>query len=234
MPSRSSGPDEATDPWDRRYSGAGATGVSWYQPEPAMSLTLIDRLRVAKEAPVIDVGGGASLLVDRLVGRGYTDLTVLDVSSTALEIARRRLDDTVHVRWLHENLMTWEPQRRYALWHDRAVFHFLTNAGERAKYLTTMRHALSDSGSVIIATFASDGPERCSALPVARYDAADLERLLDGFTVVESSREEHVTPDGTVQPFTWVAAHRLPVAEVRAAAQRSSTGPRPPASRKLV
>lgn len=154
MPSRSSGPDTATDPWDRRYSGAGATGVSWYQPEPAMSLTLIDRLRVAKEAPVIDVGGGASPLVDRLVGRGYTDLTVLDVSSTALEIARRRLDDTVHVRWLHENLMTWEPQRRYALWHDRAVFHFLTNAGERAKYLTTMRHALSSSlsrGSLPIA-----------------------------------------------------------------------------------
>jgi hypothetical protein len=168
------------------------------------------------------------------VGRGYTDLTVLDLSSTALEIARRRLDDTVHVRWLHENLMTWEPQRRYALWHDRAVFHFLTNAGERAKYLTTMRHALSDSGSVIIATFASDGPERCSGLPVARYDAADLERLLDGFTVVESSREEHVTPDGTVQPFTWVAAHRLPVAEVRAAAQGSSTGPRAPAFRKLI
>jgi hypothetical protein len=177
-----------------------------------MSLALIDRLRVAKEAPLIDVGGGASLLVDRLVARGYTDLTVLDVSSTALEIARRRLDDAVPVRWLHENILTWEPERQYALWHDRAVFHFLTNADERAKYLATMRQGLSESGAVIMATFASDGPERCSGLPVARYDAADLARLLDGFTVVESSREEHVTPGGTVQPFTWVAAHREPAA----------------------
>jgi len=182
--------------------------VSWYQPEPAMSLALIDRLRVPKGAPVIDVGGGASLLVDRLLACGYSDLTVLDVSSTALAIARRRIDDSVRVRWLHEDIMTWQPERQYALWHDRAVFHFLTNAAERVQYLTIMRHALCDSGAVIIATFASDGPGRCSGLPVARYDAGDLERLLDGFTVVESSREEHVTPSGTVQPFTWIAATR--------------------------
>ena len=159
--------------------------MSWYQPEPAMSLALIDRLRVPKGAPVIDVGGGASLLVDRLVARGYTDLAVLDVSSTALEIARRRPGDAAPVRWLHEDLLRWQPERRYALWHDRAVFHFLTDAAERAKYLTIMGQTLGDSGALIIATFASDGPERCSGLPVARYDAVDLERLLDGFTVVE-------------------------------------------------
>jgi len=194
--------------WDRRYSDAGATGVSWYQPEPAMSLALIDRLQVPKGAAVIDVGGGASLLVDRLLAQGYTDLAVLDVSSTALEIARRRLGDSTPVRFVREDLMTWQPERQYALWHDRAVFHFLTHAAERAKYLTTMRQALGDSGAVIIATFASDGPERCSGLPVARYDATDLERLLDGFTVVESRREEHVTPGGAVQPFTWIAANR--------------------------
>jgi SAM-dependent methyltransferase len=208
MPSPSARANERPQHWDRRYSGAGATGVSWFQPEPAVSLELIDRLRVSKGAPIIDVGGGASLLVDRLLARGYTDLAVLDVSSTALEIARRRVDDAVRVRWLHEDILTWQPERRYALWHDRAVFHFLTNAAERAKYLTIMRQALSDSGALIIATFASDGPERCSGLPVARYDAVDLERLLDGFTVVESSREEHVTPGGAVQPFTWIAATR--------------------------
>jgi hypothetical protein len=185
--------------------------VSWYQPEPAMSLAFIDRLGVPKGAPVIDVGGGASLLVDRLLGWGYTDLTVLDVSSTALEIAGRRIDDPVHVRWLHEDIMAWQPERRYALWHDRAVFHFLTNAAERVKYLTIMRQALCDSGALIIATFAADGPGRCSGLPVARYEAGDLERLLDGFTVVESTREEHMTPDGIVQPFTWIAAKRARV-----------------------
>jgi hypothetical protein len=182
--------------------------VSWYQPEPEMSLALIDRLGVPKPAPVIDVGGGASLLVDRLLARGYMDLDVLDLSLTALEIARRRLGSAAPVRWLHEDILTWQPDRRYALWHDRAVFHFLTNATDQATYLTTMRQTLGDSGALIIATFASDGPERCSGLPVARYDAIDLERLLDGFTVVESSREEHVTPGGTVQPFTWIAATR--------------------------
>lgn len=182
--------------------------MSWYQPEPTMSLALIDRLRVPKGAPVIDVGGGASLLVDGLLARGYTDLAVLDLSSTALEIARRRLGASTRVRWLREDIMTWQPERQYALWHDRAVFHFLTHEPDRAKYLTIMQHTLGDSGALIIATFASDGPERCSGLPVARYDATDLERLLDGFTVVESRREEHMTPGGTVQPFTWIAANR--------------------------
>jgi hypothetical protein len=173
-----------------------------------MSLALIDRLRVPKGASVIDVGGGASLLADRLVARGYTDLAVLDVSLTALEIAQCRLGDAAPVRWLHADVLSWQSERRYALWHDRAVFHFLTDAAERAKYLTVMRQTLGDSGALIIATFASNGPARCSGLPVARYDASDLERLIDGFTVVESSREEHVTPSGTFQPFTWIAATR--------------------------
>jgi hypothetical protein len=184
--------------------------VSWYQSHPALSLALIDRLRVPKGAPVIDIGGGASLLVDALLARGYTDLSVLDVSATALEIARRRVGASTPVRWLNQDIMSWQPHREYAVWHDRAVFHFLIHEPERSKYLTVMRHALGDSGAVIIATFASDGPERCSGLPVARYDATDLERLLDGFTVVESHRENHVTPGGTVQPFTWIAAIRAP------------------------
>jgi len=196
--------------WDRRYAGAGATGVSWYQPEPEMSLALINRLGVPKQAAVIDVGGGASLLVDRLVGRGYTDLTVLDVSSTALEIAGRRLGDAAPVHRLPQDVLTWQPERRYALWHDRAVFHFLTEAADRARYLTIMRQALGDAGALIIATFAPDGPDHCSGLPVARYTATDLERLLDGFAVLVSSREEHVTPGGAVQPFTWIAAKREP------------------------
>jgi len=208
MPSQPAHVNDRPQDWDSRYSGAGATGVSWYQPEPEMSLALIDRLGVPESAPVIDVGGGASLLVDRLLARGYTDIDVLDLSLTALEIARCRLGSAAPVRWLHEDILTWQPDRRYALWHDRAVFHFLTKAIEQAKYLTIMRRTLGDSGALIIATFASDGPERCSGLPVARYDPGDLERLLEGFTVVVSGREEHVTPDSVVQPFTWIAATR--------------------------
>jgi hypothetical protein len=197
--------------WDRRYAEAGATGVSWYQPEPAMSLALIDCLGVPKAEPVIDVGGGASFLVDELLARGYTDLSLLDVSFTALEIARHRLGDASPVRLLREDITTWRPERRYGLWHDRAVFHFLNDDGQRALYMDVMRGALGEGGALIMATFAADGPEHCSGLPVARYDATDLERLLDGFTVLETRREMHVTPGGAVQPFTWIAASQQSV-----------------------
>jgi Methyltransferase domain len=171
-----------------------------------MSLTLIDRLGVPKAAPIIDVGGGASLLVDELLARDYTDLTVLDVSATALSIARQRLGDGAPVHWLCEDIMTWQPERRYGLWHDRAVFHFLTQPDERVQYRHTLHQAIGPGGAVIMATFATDGPESCSGLPVARYDAGELERRLDGFSLVASSREEHITPEGIVQPFTWIAA----------------------------
>jgi trans-aconitate methyltransferase len=194
--------------WDRRYADAGATRVSWYEREPAMSLALIDRLGVPKTAPIIDVGGGASVLVDELLARGCTDVSVLDVSSTALALARHRLGDAAPVRWLREDILSWQQERRYALWHDRAVFHFLTDGAEQARYLDVMRQAIGVGGALIMATFAADGPDHCSGLLVARYDTTDLERLLDGFTVAESCREEHITPDGAVQPFTWIAARR--------------------------
>jgi hypothetical protein len=177
-----------------------------------MSLALIDRLGVPQAAPIIDVGGGASLLVDELLARGYTDLTVLDVSPKALSIARQRLGDSAPVRWLCEDITTWQPKRRYGLWHDRAVFHFLTDPGERGQYLRALHEAIGLRGAVIMATFAVDGPEKCSGLSVARYDTGELERLLDGFRLVVSSREEHLTPGGAVQPFTWIAARR-PAAE---------------------
>jgi hypothetical protein len=194
--------------WDSRYADGEATGVSWYQPEAALSLALIDTLRVPKPAPIIDVGGGASLLVDGLLSQGYLDLSVLDVSSAALNIARQRVGDAAPVRWLCADIVTWQPERRYALWHDRAVFHFLTDAAERTRYLNVMREALDVGGALVMATFAADGPETCSGLPVARYDATDLEQLLNGFTVVASRRDEHITPSGAIQPFTWIAARR--------------------------
>jgi trans-aconitate methyltransferase len=173
-----------------------------------MSLALVERLRVLNAAPVIDVGGGASRLVDVLLARGYVDLSVLDVSSTALEIARHRVADAAAVQWICDDVMAWQPQRSYGLWHDRAVFHFLTAAADRANYLNIARKAVAPGGAVVMATFAADGPEHCSGLPVARYDVSDLESLLDGFTVVTSRREEHITPAGAIQPFTWIAARR--------------------------
>ena len=132
------------------------------------------------------------------------------MSSIALETARLRVGDAAHVRWLCEDILTWQPERRYALWHDRAAFHFLTDAAGQTRYLNVMRQAVGAGGALIMATFAADGPEHCSGLPVARYDSPALEQLLDGFTLVESSGEEHITPGGAVQPFTWIAAMRPP------------------------
>lgn len=184
--------------------------MSWFQPEPQLSLELIAALGVDKSAAVIDVGGGASCLVDHLVGDGWRDVSVLDVSAAALIAARGRLPSDAPVTWLHQDLLTWTPTRNYRLWHDRAVFHFLVDTAEQTAYLGVLHAAVEPGGAVILATFAPDGPERCSGLPVARYSTDDLATLIgDGFEVVESRREEHTTPSGTCQPFTWVAARTI-------------------------
>lgn len=170
-------------------------------------MALIERLDVAPDAAVIDVGGGASLLVDRLVARGFTDVSVLDVSEAALCAGRRRVGAATGVTWLHEDLLSWSPPRRYGLWHDRAVFHFLTEAVDRDRYLRNLKTALEPGGGLIIATFAQDGPEYCSGLPVARYGAQDVLDLLgEDFRIIETRRELHSTPGGVTQPFTWLAA----------------------------
>ena len=193
--------------WDDTYVRRGTEGVSWFQAVPTTSLHLIDVLGIPPAAAVIDVGGGASSLVDRLVARGFTDLTVLDISDIALAAARARIGDRAPVSWVHEDVLAWRPQRRFALWHDRAVFHFLIEPSDQQRYLAALSAALAPAGATILATFAPDGPDHCSGLPVARYSADDLSALLgDAFAVVEASREEHTTPTGALQPFTWVAA----------------------------
>jgi hypothetical protein len=191
--------------WDDTYTRVGAGGASWHQETPTMSLDLIDILPVSPDDPVIDVGGGASLLADHLLAR-FTDLTVLDLSNIALDQAGRRLGNAALVTRIHEDVLLWRPQRRYAVWHDRAVFHFLVNPEDRTRYLSTLRAALRDNGCVILATFAPDGPDSCSGLPVARYSAPDLSRLLGtSFELLATLSEQHFTPRGSRQPFTWIA-----------------------------
>jgi SAM-dependent methyltransferase len=149
------------------------------------------------------------MLVDQLVGRGFSDVSVLDVSAVALDEARARLGAGAKVRWLRQDLMTFNPDRRYDLWHDRAVFHFLTSEPDREVYRAALAAALAPGGHVIIGTFAEDGPEQCSGLPVSRYSSGTLaETLGDGFVVTASRRESHRTPAGAIQPFTWVAARQ--------------------------
>ena len=203
--------EEQARHWDAAYAGRGVRGVSWYQGSPTVSLELIAALGIGRDAAVIDVGGGASVLVDRLVEKGFTEVFVLDVSPAALAESRRRLGDPAPVGWLCEDLLVWRPGRRFDLWHDRAVFHFLVASADRDAYVRTLRSAIRPDGFVVLATFAPDGPEFCSGLPVARYSAEDLADLLGaGFELLETRREEHVTPEGATQPFTWVAGSMRP------------------------
>jgi len=205
-------PDSATARhWDATYGIRGGGDVSWFQTAPVISLELIEILGVPHDAAIIDIGGGASLLVDHLVDRGFIDLSVLDVSETALQYGRQRLSNNISVSWLREDLRAWQPVRQFDLWHDRAVFHFLVRKEDRDGYLDAMRKGITPGGALVMATFAEDGPENCSGLPVARYSAEDLGSALgEHFEVLETRREMHLTPGGIHQPFTWIAARAKP------------------------
>ena len=197
---------DAAAHWNGRYEG-GPTHVSWFQTSPVVSLELIDFLAVEPDAAVIDAGGGASNLVDHLVARGFRDVTVIDVSDSALAAAQGRVGAS-SVDWINADVLTWRPSRRYGLWHDRAVLHFMVDDGSRQRYLETMRASLAPHGAVIIGTFAEDGPASCSGLPVARYSVPQLTELLAtvDLDVLTSRRELHATPSGTNQAFNWIAA----------------------------
>ena len=195
--------------WDAVYQRRGASGVSWFQSEPQTSVDLI-RAHATPHTPIIDAGAGAGSLTGQLAAAGFTDLTAIDISATALQAARQRLAGhpaASRIRWIHADLLTWQPDRRYGLWHDRAVFHFLTEPASRTAYLATLHTALQPGGTVILATFAPDGPTHCSGLPVARYAPTGLARALGpGFSATGTKSEQHTTPDGTIQPFTWITA----------------------------
>jgi trans-aconitate methyltransferase len=193
--------------WDDVYDRVGAGRVSWYQPDSAISTELIAASGLVRS--VVDVGGGASVLVDELLDAGVEDVTVLDLSARALDVARQRLGSRGDaVRWVDRDVRCWRPARRFDLWHDRAVFHFLTEPADRDAYRSVLREALEPHGHVVIGTFAADGPTHCSGLPVARYGPAELAAQFPGTRVVEERRAEHVTPGGVTQPFTWLLLAR--------------------------
>jgi SAM-dependent methyltransferase len=192
--------------WQKVYTTRKPTEVSWYQPEAVLSLAMIRRVAPDRSAAIIDVGGGASTLVDGLLADGHDRVTVLDVSGAALDAARARLaGDAGRVIWLEANVLdTVLAAHAYQLWHDRAVFHFLTGPADRRRYVEQVRAAVRPGGHVIVAAFASDGPARCSGLQVARYAPEELHAQFGSdFRLVESAREEHRTPAGAVQPFTY-------------------------------
>ena len=198
------------DHWDGRYRDIGSTAVSWFQPRPERSLHFIeDVLKTPLAAAIVDVGGGASSRVDHLLADGYRDHPVVDLSRLALDEAAQRVGVGAQVDWIQADVRTWQAPRVFDLWHDRAVFHFLTEPADQQHYWTNVREHLAPGGYVVVATFAEDGPTMCSGLPVARYSADELLAAMgDGFDSVTSEREVHVTPSGGEQQFTWLVARR--------------------------
>ncbi len=191
--------------WQNVYQAKGESEVSWFQATPDISLDLIRATGVDSGASIVDIGGGAARLVDALLAEGFRAITVLDVSETALAVARSRLGTrATGVHWIVADVTTWQPRLVYDVWHDRAALHFLTEPADRAAYAQCVRDAVRPDGHVIIGTFAPDGPERCSGLPVVRHDSASLAELLGpSFKLIEVRRHDHRTPAGVIQRFQF-------------------------------
>ena len=200
---------QAAAHWDAAYAQGDDT-QSWHEKHPDMSLRMLDSAGVSAADAVIDVGGGASPLTGVLLDRGFGDLTVLDISAAGIQHARDHLGSRAdHVHWLTADVLSWHPRRHYQAWHDRAVYHFLTTDEHRQQYLHTLDTATGPGAIAVFGCFAPDGPQHCSGLPVARYSPAQLARQAGAkWLLTSQAREEHITPAGTIQPFTWIALRR--------------------------
>ena len=197
--------------WQNVYQTKGEKTVSWFQERPEISLDLIHATDVDKRASIIDIGGGASRLVDALISEGFSAVSVLDLSENALATSKARLGTrSAKVQWIVADITHWQPSQTYDVWHDRAALHFLTDPRDRAAYVERVLKAVRVGGHVIIGTFAPDGPERCSGLPVVRHDAAMLEILLGpSFALKESRQHDHQTPSGAIQRFQFSRFQRV-------------------------
>ena len=197
--------------WENVYTTKDEKAVSWFQERPDISLDLIRATGVDASASIIDIGGGASRLVDALIDEGFKAVTILDLSEMALATSKLRLGARgAQVQWVVADVTTWEPSQTYDVWHDRAALHFLTDPKDRAAYVARLIRAVRPGGHVVIGTFAPDGPERCSGLPVVRYDAATLRELLGrSFELIESRRHDHQTPTGATQRFQFSRFRRI-------------------------
>lgn len=198
--------DELGSRWDDAYA-QGETTRSWFETEPTMSLSMIDRAGVTLQGSVVDVGGGTSRLVDALLTRGHADVTVLDLSQSALDLTRHRLGPSAdRVHWVNADVSSWSPDRAFDLWHDRAALHFQTSARGQDGYRRALSSGSRPGTVAVFGCFAPDGPTHCSGLPVIRRDVGDLADFLGPqWSLVAEDRESHLTPGGAVQPFVWAA-----------------------------
>lgn len=191
--------------WDRVYGRKRSVELTWFQEVPSTSLLLIRRMGLSSQARILDVGGGTSLLPSFLLQEGFLHLSVLDVSEKGLEVAKAQLGARADgIEWFQGDLLEFEPPHRWDLWHDRALFHFLTSAEDREAYLRVLNRCLEPGGHVIIATFAPEGPSRCSGLDCHRYGPEDLQAVLgSGYELLGSVEEVHATPSGGTQEFVY-------------------------------
>ena len=196
--------------WNRVYATKRETEVSWFETEASLSLALIKSWSRSTDDAAIDIGGGASRLAGGLLEAGYPDITVLDLSQEALEVSKRRLGErSLDVKWIVADVTKWQPPRGYHIWHDRAAFHFLTAAADRAAYVACLKKALHPGGYAIVGTFALDGPEMCSNLPVVRYSHETLAQTLGpSFDLAETRTFSHRTPLGRIQQFQFSVFRR--------------------------
>lgn len=197
--------------WEDVYTSRAETAVSWYQAHSVRSLELIASAAPSRDAAIVDIGGGASTLVDDLLAAGYTDLTVLDVAEAAPVKSKERLGgNAARIRWIVADITQWTPPRTYEVWHDRAVFHFLTEKAHQDAYIAALTAGTRAGAAIVMATFALDGPEKCSGLPVQRYSPELLAaRLGPRFELTGRANESHVTPSGAEQRFSYAVLRRL-------------------------
>lgn len=198
--------------WEDVYQHKSSLDTSWYQNKPSLSLELIHNTGIANDESIIDVGGGASVLVDYLCQEGFSNLAVLDISGNALSCAKERLGDLAPgVEWYESDITQFDAPHPFSLWHDRAVFHFLTEASDRKNYIKSLKHALRPEGHLIIAAFAVGGPEKCSGLEIVQYDSEKITAELgEEFKLIETRDEVHITPANKEQRFMYFRFVRMP------------------------
>ncbi|MGL5509239.1 MAG: methyltransferase domain-containing protein [Microcoleaceae cyanobacterium] len=199
--------------WENVYQTKSPMQVSWYQQQPTLSLELINHTNISKDQPIIDVGGGASVLVDYLYQQGFTNLAVLDIAGEAIALSQKRLGKIAeNIQWYESDVTKFQPDRQFSLWHDRAVFHFLTDPKDRQNYRQLLAQALIPNGHLIIATFAIGGPAKCSGLDIIQYDAEKLRiELGDHFQLIEAKSEIHLTPTDKEQEFIYCHFQKMPI-----------------------
>lgn len=190
--------------WENIYSTKSLNEVSWHEPKPDNSIKLIEKYALNKNVAIIDIGGGDSFLADNLIALGYSNITVLDISETAIEKAKIRLgENATKIKWIVSDITSFEPTEKYDIWHDRAVFHFLTNVLDQENYKELLINSLKENGIFIIGTFAIDGPTKCSGITVQQYDIESITTQFTELELVENFNFEHPTPFNTFQKFIF-------------------------------